>query len=405
MAVERSALDKLKIDREPEPDGHSRLGIALLLFLIAGLLVGAAWFWARQKSGVDVMIATVEMVATSGKQTVLNATGYVEARRNAVVSSKVIGKVTEVLVEEGMKVEQDQVLARLDTTNIDVNRSLALAQLKVSRSSLGETEARLKEARLGLARTQRLAAEKIASAAELDAAIAQVESLEARLARQKEEIGVSESQIKLWDQELADRVIRAPFAGVVISKNAQPGEMISPNSAGGGFTRTGICTLVDMASLEIEVDVNESYINRVREEQPVEATLDAYTEWRIPCRVIAIIPTADRQKATVKVRIGFNELDPRILPDMGVKVAFQGIEQKEAERKGVSLPKAAITSLDGKHFVFVVANGTVERRVIQIEDAADDPTLALAGLAAGEKIVLNAPRALTDGEPVNVKTQ
>lgn len=405
MAVEKSALDKLKIDREPEPEGRSRLGIALLLLLIVSLIVGAAWFWTRKEMGVEVTVVTVEKVATGGGQTVLNATGYVEARRNAVVSSKVIGKVTEVLVEEGMKVEQDQILARLDTTNIDVNRSLALAQLNVSRSSLGETEALLKEARLGLARTQRLAAENIASAAELDAAVAQVESLEARLARQKEEIGVSESQIKLWDQELADRVIRAPFAGVIISKNAQPGEMISPNSAGGGFTRTGICTLVDMASLEIEVDVNESYINRVREEQPVEATLDAYTEWRIPCRVIAIIPTADRQKATVKVRIGFDELDPRIFPDMGVKVAFQGVEQKENERKGISLPKAAITARDGKEFVFVVANGRVERRAIKVEDASEDPALALSGLTAGEQIVLNAPRPLTDGEPVRVITK
>src|SRR5207237_800120 len=151
----------------------------------------------------------------------------------------------------------------------------------------------------------------------------------------------------------------------VTSKNAQPGEMISPLSAGGAFTRTGICTIVDMESLEVEVDVNESYINRVQGGQPVEATLDAYQEWKIPCKVIAIIPTADRQKSTVKVRVGFDKLDPRILPEMSIKVAFrEAVTGGSAASRGVAVPKAAIQQRDGRDVVLVVQNGVAERRAV-----------------------------------------
>ncbi len=402
MPIDKNALDKLKIDRQPEREGGAGRWLVLLVLVLA--LGGGGWWWLNRDSVVEVRVATAREIVVGGKQTVLNATGYVEARRNAVVSSKVVGKVVEVLVEEGMKVEQDQVLARLDTVNIDANLKLARAQLKVSETALGETRAQLKEAGLQLDRTRKLAADEIATQAVLDAAVAQVESLEARLKRQEKEIAVSQGQVGLWEQELADRVIRAPFAGVVISKNAQPGEMISPNSAG-GFTRTGICTIVDMASLEIEVDVNESYINRVREGQPVEATLDAYTDWRIPGKVIAIIPTADRQKATVKVRIGFDELDPRILPDMGVKVAFKGVEQKQAEQRGVAVPRSALRKDDGKDIVFVLDDGKVERRAVSVSDADADPALVAGGLTAGERVVIEGPADLRDGAEVKAASK
>lgn len=406
MPIEKSALDKLKIDRKPERNGGS--GKWIVLFVVLALVVAAfgAWQWLGKGHGAEVRVARAREIVIGGKQTVLNATGYVEARRKAVVSSKVVGKVTEILIEEGVEVKAGDVLARLDIVNIDANLKLAHAQLRVAESSLGETEALLKEARLQLDRTRKLAEEKVAAAAELDTAVAAVESLEARLMRQKEEISVSGKQIQVWEQELEDRIIRAPFAGVVVSKDAQPGEMISPNSAGGGFTRTGICTIVDMASLEIEVDVNESYINRVREGQPVEATLDAYTDWRIPCKVIAIIPTADRQKATVKVRIGFTELeDPRILPDMGVKVAFKGVEQEEAEQRGVAVPRSAIRSDNGKDIVLIVAKGKVERRAVKTSDEGDDPALLVSGLSGGEQVVTDGPDELQDGDAVKVKSK
>ena len=198
---------------------------------------------------------------------------------------------------------------------------------------------------------------------------------------------VAERQVAYWEQQLDDTIIRAPFSGIVTSKNAQPGEMISPISAGGGFTRTGICTIVDMESLEIEIDVNESYINRVGAGQAVEATLDAYPEWKIPCKVIAIIPTADRQKSTVKVRVGFDKLDPRILPEMSVKVAF-----REAGGSGpvagrtVIVPKAAVQQQDGRDVVLVVQSGRAERRAVTVSKTRLDEVVISAGVAAGERV-------------------
>ncbi|HSH17666.1 MAG TPA: efflux RND transporter periplasmic adaptor subunit, partial [Verrucomicrobiae bacterium] len=274
-------------------------------------------------------------------------------------------------------------------------------QWQVARSAVEETRIRLQEAAAELQRVSSLVEEKIATPSELDAARAEVDALQARLDRQTLEIIVAERQLGLWNQEMEDRVIKAPFSGVVISKDAQPGEMISPVSAGGGFTRTGICTIVDMSSLEIEVDVNESYINRVQPGQPVEATLDAYADWKIPCQVIAIIPTADRQKATVKVRIGFDRLDPKILPDMGVKVAFRdAIAEKSGSRPSVTIPKAAVRTDAGNPVLYVVRDGRVERRAVTLGDEVNGSVAVLGGVNAGERVVLEGPAEMADGAAV-----
>jgi len=332
---------------------------------------------------------------------VLNASGYVTARRQATVSSKVTGKVIEVLVEEGKRVEAGQVLARVDDTNIKASRRLAEAQLAAAKAALDETRVRIKEADLQLKRTADLAKASIATQADLDTAEAESQSLKARLDRQQVEVTVGEREVAIWQQQLEDTVIRAPFAGIVTSKNAQPGEMISPMSAGGSFTRTGICTIVDMDSLEVEVDVNESYINRVGPGQPVQAKLDAYPDWTIPCKVIAIIPTADRQKATVKVRVGFDKLDPRILPEMAAKVAFRGAETTGiATSPTLIVPRMAVQSLDGRDAVFVVQNGRAERRAVTIGGTRDDEAVIASGVTAGERVIVGAPAMLIDGTPV-----
>jgi HlyD family secretion protein len=245
---------------------------------------------------------------------------------------------------------------------------------------------------------------KIAAQADYDRAEATHLALKARLDQQQAEVTVAEKQVAFWHQQLDDTIIRAPFGGIVTSKNAQPGEMISPISAGGGFTRTGICTIVDMESLEIEIDVNESYINRVRPGQAVEATLDAYADWKIPCKVIAIIPTADRQKSTVKVRVGFDHLDPRILPEMSVKVAF-----REAEGSGpvagrtVIVPKAALQQQDGRDVVLVVQGGRAERRAVTVSKALADEVVISAGVAAGERVIVDGLKGLRDGSAVAEK--
>ena len=244
-------------------------------------------------------------------------------------------------------------MARLDDTNVKASLDVAEAQLASAKAALAETEAQLKDADQEFQRTTELAKQHIASQSDLDQAESNAKALQAHLAQQKLDVVVAERQVAMWQQQMDDMIIRAPFAGVVTTKDAQPGEMISPVSAGGGFTRTGIGTIVDMSSLEIEIDVNESYINRVEPGQPVEATLDAYPDWKIPCKVIAIIPTADRQKSTVKVRVGFDQLDPRILPDMSVKVAFRDNGGTAAGRT-VIVPKNAVLNRDGRDVVFVV---------------------------------------------------
>ena len=310
------------------------------------------------------------------------------------------GVVKEILVKEGELVKEGQVLARLDDTNVKASLRVAEAQFESARTALDETRAQLKQAELEFKRSAELARQQIASASVLEQAEAAAATLRARLARQDRDVIVAEREVDSWKQQLDDTIIRAPFAGVVTAKNAQPGEMISPMSAG-GFTRTGICTLVDMTSLEVEIDVNESYINRVTPGQPVEAALDAYSDWKIPCKVIAIIPTADRQKSSVKVRVGFDQLEPRILPEMSVKVAFResGGGTNAASRATI-VPKGAIQKWDGRDVVLVVQNGRAERRAIAVSSAQDKEVMLSAGVTAGEKVIVNPSAEVIDGARV-----
>ncbi|HET6407304.1 MAG TPA: efflux RND transporter periplasmic adaptor subunit, partial [Chthoniobacteraceae bacterium] len=340
----------------------------------------------------------------AGPRTLLNASGYVTARRAATVSSKVTGKVMEVNVEEGKLVEVNQVLAKLDSSNVEASLRLAEAQLESAQKAVEETRPNLDFAQRELKRFAELAATKVVSDSDLRRAEMEARALSGRLIRQTAEIAIAEREVAQWKQQFDDTIILAPFAGVVTSKNAQPGEMISPMSVG-GFTRTGICTIVDMSSLEIEVDVNESFINRVQPGQPVEAVLDAYPDWRIPAKVIAIIPTADRQKATVKVRVGFDRLDPRILPEMGVKVAFHSNENVSTKSKltSITIPKSAVQRANDRDVVWVVRDGHVERRAITIEQSTGDTCTVSAGLNNGERIVINAPAEIAEGTRVTEK--
>ena len=396
MGPDRPKLDALRIDRSQAPRGGPRVAIVVIALAVVAAGGAVIWWFSRPKT-VVVRTVVVEERASGGEKTLLHASGYVTARRAATVSSKVTGKVVDVLVEEGMKVEAGQVLARLDSSNVEKSLHLAEAQLESARKAIGETRANLIQAERELRRISNLAAQKAASQVELDRAETDVNSLKARLERQTAEIAVSEREVALWKQQLDDMVIRAPFSGVVTSKDAQPGEMISPMSAGGAFTRTGICTIVDMSSLEIEVDVNESYINRVEAGQPVEATLDSYPAWRIPAKVIAIIPTADRQKATVKVRVGFEKPDPRILPDMSVKVAFQSTGDRATGEGSLTVPKSAVRRREGRDIVWVVRDGRVERRAVTVGAARGDEVTIAAGVSRGERLVVDGPESLADG--------
>jgi RND family efflux transporter MFP subunit len=352
-----------------------------------------------------VEVATVTERAAGAQASVLNASGYVTARRRATVSSKVTGRVIEVNVEEGMQVRQGQVLARLDDSTLGAALALSRAQLEAARQAIPETEVRLEEARINLRRREQLRKDGLTTPADIDQAQAEVNSLLARISSMREQVNVAERQVAVQQAALDDTIIRAPFSGVAISKDAQPGEMVSPVSAGGGFTRTGIGTIVDMRSLEIEVDVNESYINRVTPDQPVTATLDAYPDWQIPGKVITTVPTADRQKATVLVRIAFNQLDPRILPDMGVKVTFlREADALAPVAQAVTLvPKGAVREENGARYAFVVQQDTVERRAIQTGGTDGDRVEVIAGLKGGERVVVAPPPELAEGMPIIIK--
>jgi len=399
-------LAALRIERDPERPGAGRwiLWIGLLILLSVGGF--AAWRWLTRERPIEVQVASVSMRAAGTQGAVLNASGYVTARRRATVSSKITGKVIEVNVEEGMMVREGQVLARLDASSPRAALALAEAQAEAARRGLRENEVRLEQARLAERRVTQLLADRIVSQSQVDQAKADADSIEAHIAALREQISVTERQIQVEQAELSNYVIRAPFGGVAVSKDAQPGEMVSPVSAGGGFTRTGICTIVDMNSLEIEVDVNESYISRVKPGQEVVAVLDAYPDWMIPSRVITTVPTADRQKATVLVRIGFNELDPRILPDMAIKVSFLRDADESATPVAQSTtltPRATIKTEGGNSFAFVVRGDGVERRAVRLGDADGERVEVLAGLQPGDRVVVSPPAELTAASKIVVK--
>ncbi|MDH3621406.1 MAG: efflux RND transporter periplasmic adaptor subunit [Gammaproteobacteria bacterium] len=404
MADPSARIDQLKIDRSmPAPDTRNWIWL-----IAAGAAVLAALLWFVLGRGASAVLVETDIArkppSAAVASSVLDASGYVVARRQATVSSKVTGKVLEVLVEEGMSVEKDQIVAMLDDTTQQAQLAVAIAQAESSRATLAEFGAQLRNARQELERVRDLAAKGLASRASLDAAEALHDELAARLETGRENVGVAESNVMLARDALSNMTIRAPFAGMVVTKNAQPGEMISPISAGGGFTRTGICTIIDNDSLEIEVDVNEAYIQRVAAGQRVSALLDAYPDWRIPAEVIAIIPTADRQKATVRVRIGFLERDQRILRDMGVKVSFLGSEmpqQTTTEVQGVMVAGAALRSDADGDFVWLVRDGVAERRSVELGGPSDRPQVLIrTGLVAGDSVVRTAESPLSSGQAV-----
>ncbi len=405
MADPADRISQLKIDRDaPAEAGRGWLVPAL----IATLLIVAVSWWLFLRPGASVVLVETDVArkppSAAAASSVLDASGYVVARRQATVSSKVTGKVVDVFVEEGMRVEKDQVVALLDDTTQQAQLALSRAQVESSRAALAETAAQLRNARLERDRLRDLVERKLTSVSSVDAAEAAFDQLAARLETGREDVKVAERNVALAEDALSNMTIRAPFAGMVVTKNAQPGEMISPVSAGGGFTRTGICTIIDTDSLEIEVDVNEAYIQRVKPGQGVAATLDAYPDWRIPAEVIAIIPTADRQKATVKVRIGFLERDERVLRDMGVKVAFleAGTAAESVEETpGVLIPGEALRSDGSGDFVWLINNDEVQKQPVQISGQRDKPrVLVTSGLSAADRVVRSSEAPLAEGQKI-----
>ena len=408
MNDKSALLGQLKIDRSIEPQGSGRGKWVAAALALAAAAVGA-WFVFKPAPAVPVKAAAAVPAASAaaGATSVLDASGYVIARRQATVSSKVTGKVVELMIEEGMPVKHGQVLARLDDSNTRAQVLLSQSQLDAARAQLAEIRVQLVESQRQLKRSKELHDRQLVSDAAVENAQAGVDGLQARLESAQENVKVAERNVGLYRQQVDDMIVRAPFDGVITVKNAQVGEMISPLSAGGAGTRTGIGTLVDMGSLEIEVDVNENFINRVQSGQKVEGTLNAYPDWKIPCAVIAVIPTADRSKATVKVRIGIQTKDARIIPDMGVRVSFlpedQTGEAAADAPKGVLIPAEAVKDDGGAKVVFVIAGDTVERRAVGVGAARGDQVQVIAGLSGGERVAVGDLALLSDGARIEVQ--
>ena len=401
----RPDLSALRINKDARKERKTGkiLGIILAAILLIAVVAGAAYFTHNSAPVVEVAAA---QKAGSGPTALLNASGYVTPRRRATIAAKITGRVVGVYFDEGVHVKEGQILAKLDDS--DVRRALesAVADRNSTQAQIADYQVQLKNAELLVHRSEELKAAGVQSQEILDNAVTSADSLRAKIALTKEQVAASVARINEAQQAVDNTVIRAPFDGIVVSKDAQVGEMVSPISAGGGFTRTGIATIVDMNSNEIEVDVNEAYIARVVPGMPVTATLDAYPDWQIPSKVRTVIPTADRQKATVKVRISFLKLDPRILPDMGVKVTFLGEEPKKqagAIEPVASIPASALRDENGAKIVFLVKDNKLERRAVKPGNTRGTDVEILAGLVPGDAVVTAGPPNLHDGETIQPK--
>ncbi len=397
-------LGSLRIEAHKRGSRNAGKRIAIILFPLLAALIVAGGVYAYIHQAPSVQVATAD-APDNGPQALLNASGYVTPQRRATVAAKITGRVTGVFFTEGMYVHTGFVLATLDDSDAQRTLASAKADRNATQASILDLQVQLKNAQIELHRAQDLRAAGIQTQEALDNATMAVNSLKAKIDYTQAQVLSADARIKEAQQAVDNCIITAPFDGIIVSKDAQVGEMVSPISAGGGFTRTGIASIVDMASNEIEVDVNENYIARVKRGQEVTAVLDAYPDWKIPCRVRTIIPTADRQKATVEVRIAFDKLDPRILPDMGVKVTFLGEETKVGKEApaSVMVPQNAVRDDGGQKIVFLVTGDHVERHAVKVGTTNGAQTQILAGLVAGDTVVVGGPSNLKDGETVAIK--
>ena len=411
MDERSSLLNQLQIDRDDEPAAR---GGRTIWWLVAAIVVvaagGGGWYFYTLPETILVNVATAQAApdeVSTERGSILDASGYVIPRRQATVSSKITGKVVEVLIEEGQLVERDEVVARLDDTNYRAAAAQAEAQLAQARANFNAAQVAYDNAVPIFERNRSQFERQIISAQEFDNAKAAYDSARTGLDVAARAVDVAAAAVAFARRNLDDTVVRAPFAGVVTVKAAQEGEMVSPVSAGGGFTRTGIGTIVDMDSLEVEVDVSENFINRVQPDQTVTVTLNAYPDWRIPAHVIAIIPTADRAKATVRVRVGLGERDARILPQMGVRVSFLADESDsapaaQAAARAVVVPLDAVEANGATGVVYVLREDTVERRAVSLGARTALGQVVLSGLTAGTRLAAGDLSQLADGVRVQV---
>jgi len=405
-------LNQLRIDEQQREDSR-RLPRWLwpavgALAVVLVLAAGGWWFFAGRALAVQTAAAVAPGAGTAAS-TVLQATGYITARRQATVSTQITGTLTQVLIEEGDRVQKGQIIARLEDAGLRAALNVAQANVMTAQAQVAQSEAQLAQADADVRRQEELAASGMVSKQAAEQARTAAHTARAVVDARRREADAARAQAVQAQVNYDYTIVRAPFAGVVTVKAAQVGEIVSPLSAGGGFTRTGVGTIVDMDSLEVTVDVNEAYIGQVKPEMPCEAVLDAYPDWKVPSHVIAIVPAADRGKATVKVRVALDTKDARLVPDMGVRISFLAAKPQAgapaaAPPKGVLVPPAAIAQRDGKAVVFVVVDGRALQRAVTVAPQ-DVGTMKLlqgdaGGVKPGDSVVLSPPAELRDGTAV-----
>lgn len=413
MTDKAELLKQLRIERDERPTepghgGKKRWIVVLIIVLVALAAIAFVFF---QRAAPTVRVAVARASATAGGQggaSLLDASGYVVARRQATVSAKITGKLEQLYIEEGVHVKEGDVVARLDDTNARAALLEAKAGVVQAEGTLAQARAAFEDIVPIYRRDEKQAAAGVISAAALETSKANYDAKKTDVAVAQGNLEMRRASLQVAQRNLDDTIVRAPFTGVVTSKNAQPGEIVSPLSAGGGFTRSGICTLVDMNSLEVDIDVSENFISRVKPDGPASMKLNAYPDWQIPAYVIAVVPTADRSKATVKVRVGFKSRDPRILPEMGARVSFLS----EAARAGAATAGGVVLPLDAvaagaaagpdSGTVFVLHDETLERRVVKLGARNGEEQTVVSGLVAGERVAEGDLTKLTDGEHVKV---
>ncbi len=393
-------LAKLRIDRAaPVLRPRRRWGLLVITTII--LITGAAFAWTRFAAPVTVEVVTVATVYPSQNYTLLNATGYVVPQRKAALSSKGTGRLEWLGVLEGSRVKADEVIARLESRDVRATLEQAAAQVNVAQANLQQAFAELRDAEANFKRSADLLSKKFISSAQHDADTARLGKARAAIASQKAAVTSAEASRRVAEVAVEQTLIRAPFDAIVLTKNANVGDNITPFSAAAD-SKGAVVTVADMDTLEVEADVAESSIGKIAVDQPCEVQLDALPEMRLAGVVSRIVPTVDRSKATVLVKVRFVDRDPRVLPDMSAKVAFlaQGVPSED-KRPVTAVHPGALVEGAGKKIVFVVKDDRV--RALEVSTGRTIGELVeVRGVKAGERLVLNPGERLKDGGAVSV---